>query len=119
MLPTMGQLARIYNFYYNSCNRVTYENGGRNNKSYANENPDSEALTPLFANLLKRFDNAGVSSPGSYFVFPTNSYYWSVVETYSTIAWSLYFNSGSIGIDFSKYFTGYVARGVAAFNFEL
>ncbi|MBQ9532403.1 MAG: DUF1566 domain-containing protein [Prevotella sp.] len=115
MLPTEGFLARIYNFFYNSCGRVTYENGGRCTAANANENPQSEALLPLFANLLARI--AAAEAPGTPFAIPTNSYYWSVTESGSSLAWGVYFNNGNVYIN-NKYNSN-VVRPVAAFNFTL
>lgn len=116
MLPSEGLLARIYNFFYNSCNRVTWDNGGRISVDYANENPDNEALLPLFANLQKRIN--AVQNAGTPFVMPTNSYYWSCTEFNSSIAWCVGFGSGLVDINY-KYNTHYVVRPVAAFTFEL
>lgn len=115
MLPACGLLSRIYNFYYNSCGRVTYASGGRCTAENANENPDSEALLPLFANLLKRIADAG--APGTPFTIPSNSNYWSVTECYSTGAWLVYFNEGYVGI--SNKFNSNGVRPVAAFTYNL
>lgn len=43
-----------------------------------------------------------------------DSYYWSVAESYSNLAWSVYFGSGYIwgGNEYGSY----VVRPVAAFN---
>lgn len=113
MLPTEGLLGRIYNFFYNSCGRITYESGGRCTADKANENPESEALLPLFANILARIAKATTGSP---FAIPTNSYYWSVTEYSSLSAWYVYFYSGVYGT--YKYGSG-VVRPVAAFTFNL
>ena len=115
MLPAEGLLCRIYNFFYNSCGRVTYASGGRCTAANANENPDSEALLPLFANLLKRIADAG--APGTPFTIPTNSAYWSVTEYYSSGAWYVLFNDGSV-YGTSKYYSN-VVRPVAAFTYNL
>ena len=115
MLPTEGFLSRIYNFFYNSCGRVTYENGGRCTAANANENPQSEALLPLFANILARI--AAVNAPGTPFAIPTNSYYWSVTEFHSGFAWLVHFNSGNVNL-YIKY-NSLVVRPVVAFNFTL
>ena len=115
MLPTAGLLARIYNFFYQSCGQQTYEAGGRCVKENANENPNSEALLPLFANILKRIYDAGVTTTP--FNIPTNSNYWSVTEYYSIYAWFVIFNTGSVGISY-KYGSN-VVRPVAAFTYNI
>lgn len=115
MLPSEGLLSRIYNFFYNSCNRVTWENGGRISVNYANENPQSEALLPLFANLQKRIN--AVQNAGTPFVMPTNSSYWSCTEYNSTSAWYVSFISGYVTSHYK--YNSYVVRPVAAFTFEL
>ena len=115
MLPSEGLLARIYNFYYNSCGRVTYEDGGRISVDSANENPQSEALLPLFANLQKRIN--AVQNTSTPFTMPTNSYYWSCTELSSSFAWLVYFYSGAV-YNYHKYYSN-VVRPVAAFTFEL
>lgn len=115
MLPAHGLLSRIYNFYYNSCGRITYENGGRVSAENANETPESEAMLPLFANLLARV--RAVTNASSPFVTPTNSVYWSVTEVGSGVAWYVGFYSGGIwGV--GKY-GSCVVRPVAAFTFNL
>ena len=115
MLPTCGLLTRIYNFFYNSCNRVTYENGGRCVAANANETPDSEALLPLFANILKRVADAGVTTTP--FNIPTNSIYWSVTEVNSGSAWFVHFLTGFVYSSL-KYNSG-VVRPVAAFVYDI
>ena len=111
-LPSLGLLARIYNFYYNSCGRKTYENGGRLSAVNFNESPDTEARTPLFANALKRM---GGTSRG--FTMPSNSNYWSSTESYSDYAWYVNFHSGFV-VNLGKAYS-YVARGVAAFTYDV
>lgn len=113
--PACGQLARIYNFFYNSCGRVTYDNGGRVTVDNANENPESEALLPLFANLLVRIAAAGLAN-NSPFTMPSGSSHWSATEYYSGNAWGVHFGSGNGG--YYKY-SGHVARAVTAFTFNL
>lgn len=115
MLPTCGLLTRIYNFFYNSCNRVTYDNGGRCVAANANETPDSEALLPLFANILKRVADAGVTTTP--FNIPTNSNYWSVTETNSSNAWYVHFSYGNVGYYTKSY--SFVVRPVAAFIYDI
>lgn len=114
-LPAEGTLCRIYNFFYNSCNRVTWENGGRINVSYADFAPESEALTPLFANLLKKIREVTNTDP---FTMPNNSYYWSSTEYSTNTAWSVNFGSGFVNYT-GKYGTISVVRPVAVFRFHL
>ena len=114
-LPAEGTLCRIYNFFYNSCNRVTWENGGRINVSYADFAPESEALTPLFANLLKKIREVTNTDP---FTMPNNSNYWSSTENSTNRAWFVYFNSGNVNNNL-KYYATYVVRPVAVFRFTL
>ena len=114
-LPAAGTLCRIYNFFLNSTNRVTYNNNGRISVDYADEAPESEATTPLFANLMKRIQAVTSTTP---FLFPTNSYYWSSTECNTSGAWNVYFGSGNVG-NYYKYGTGYVVRPVAVFRFTL
>ena len=113
-LPALGTLARIYNFFYNSCNRVTWDNGGRINVSYADFAPESEALTPLFANLLKKIREVTNTDP---FTMPNNSYYWSSAEYGTSGAWYVNFNSGNVNYTYKSY--GFVVRPVAVFRFHL
>lgn len=115
-LPAEGSLCRIYNFFLNSCNRVTYANGGRISEEYADEAPESEALTPLFANLLKRIRQVTTTNP---FTMPTNSSYWSSTECNTNYAWGVYFNNGLVNTFNYKYGTIIVVRPVAVFRFHL
>ena len=115
-LPAEGTLCRIYNFFLNSTNRVTYNNGGRISVDYANETPESEAVTPLFANLMKRIQAVTSTTP---FLFPTNSGYWSSTEGSTSIAWFVNFGSGNVNFYNSKYNTNIVVRPVAVFRFTL
>ncbi len=115
MLPASGLLCRIYNFFYQSCGKETYANGGRVTADKYNFNPDSEAMLPLFANILKRIADSGAS--GTPFTIPTNSYYWSVTEYYSSTAWNVYFNDGNVSIYYKC--TSLVVRPVAAFTYNL
>lgn len=114
-LPAEGSLCRIYNFFLNSCNRVTYANGGRISEEYADEAPESEALTPLFANLLKRIRDVTTTNP---FTMPTNSSYWSSTELSTTGAWYVSFSSGLV-TNYGKYNSNLVVRPVAVFRFHL
>ena len=58
MLPAAGLLSRIYNFFYQSCGQKTYEAGGRCTRDNADETITTEALIPLFANVLQRIYDA-------------------------------------------------------------
>ena len=116
MLPTGGLEARIYNFFWQSCGGRTYENGGRCTAANANENPESEALTPVFANLLARIQakTQGINP----FTIPTDSSCWTASEYSAGNAWRVYFGSGGVGTGYTKYY-GTVVRAVAAFTFTL
>lgn len=115
MLPASGLLARIYNFFRMSCNDVTLENGGSVKASYANESPESEALLPLYANILARVAAAGAA--GTPFIMRGASHYWSAAESSGIGAWNVGFHSGLVGS--SGKCTGLVVRPVAAFTWEL
>ena len=110
--PSAGTLFRIYNFFYNSCGRVTYDKGGRIDTIYANDTPTTEARTPLFANVLKRM---GGSSPK--FTMPSSSFYWSSTESNRTVAWGVYFSSG--GVHNNTKNNQNVTRAVAAFTYDV
>ena len=112
-MPSFGIQARIYNFFYNSCGRVTYEAGGRISTDYADEAPQTEARTPLFANILKRM---GGTNKG--FTMPNNSNYWSSSEYSRNFAWYVYFSSGHVNYNSYKY-DQYVTRAVAAFTYDV
>ena len=118
MLPAAGLLSRIYNFFYQSCGQKTYEAGGRCTRDNADETITTEALIPLFANVLQRIYDAGIT--GTPFAIPSNSYFWSVTEYNSNGAWYVSFGSGIVGNYYGgKYNTTYVVRPVAAFTFTL
>jgi hypothetical protein len=82
---------------------------------YANETPESEAVTPLFANLMKRIQAVTSTTP---FLFPTNSIYWSSTEYSTNTAWYVHFGSGGVSNN-GKYNTNVVVRPVAVFRFTL
>ena len=118
MLPSSGLLARIYQFFYNSCGSATYDSGGRCTRANADETITTEALIPLFANILQRIYDAGIT--GTPFAIPSNSNYWSVTENSANNAWYVNFGSGVVyTYYYSKYGTGGVVRPVAAFTFTL
>lgn len=56
-LPASGQLFRLVNFQWNSKGR---NNSNEVSHTYANENPSTEARTPLIANMLARMRAAGL-----------------------------------------------------------
>lgn len=114
-LPALGDLCRIYNFYHNSRGRDTSNTSVSVN--YADENPESEALLPLFANLLLRIRR--VTQAASPFTMPSNSSnYWSSLEYNAYFAWYVNFSSGNVTYG-TKYGTTAVARAVAEYTFVL
>lgn len=121
MLPACGLMARIINFYFNSRGR---NNDNSANYTYADFSPDSEALTPLFANLHKRIRDANglnenTTTLNGYYAMPSASYYWTSSEYYSGNAWYVS-SSGTVNTgSYGKYGTTGTARGVVAFAFNL
>lgn len=97
--PACGELGRLYNF-----KRLGL---AVNN---ANDNPASEAVTPIFANANKK---AG----GTIFSF-VNNWYWSVSEISANSSWYVYFNDGAVYTNGYKCFSYYV-RPCTAFTFHL
>ena len=100
--PACGELGRLYNF-----KRLGL---AVNN---ANDNPASEAVTPIFANANKK---AG----GTIFSFVSN-WYWSVSELNANYSWIVHFNGGDVGsvyYVYGKYVSNYV-RPCTAFTFRL
>ena len=99
--PACGELGRLYNF-----KRLGL---AVNN---ANDNPASEAVTPIFANANKK---AG----GTIFSFVSN-WYWSVSEISANGSWPVHFNDGYVnnGWNLNKYGNHYV-RPCTAFTFHL
>lgn len=97
-MPACGEIGRLYNFKRLGL-AITN----------ANENPLSEAVTPIFANANKR---AG----GTVFSF-VNNWYWSTSEINANDSWSVYFNDGYVGGN-HKFYDGYV-RPCTAFIFTL
>ena len=121
-LPAFGTLCREYNFFRNSrAGSGTNKDTGNVVIGKANENPDSEALLPLFANLLARVKAAGYNiSP---FIMPSQSWTWSSSEVNASNAWNVNFGDGNtyynyFNINYYKY-NAYVVRAVAEFRFEL
>ena len=111
LLPACGHLGRIYNFYHNSRGRKTNQSISA---TYANEDPTSEALLPLFANMLKRIADAGGAI---HFNQLQNGNHWSVTEYNQISAWFINFSNGYVTSNLKSTF--YVVRPVVAFNFHL
>ena len=111
-LPSFGMLCRIYNLALNSSGRVSLSNGGKISADYANETPDTEAMTPLFSNLMAR-----LGSDSAKFAMPSASGNWSSSESYENNAWLVSFSSGN-AMNSYKYNSG-VVRASAAFTYEL
>ena len=83
-LPSEGELARVYNFFGNS-------RGWKNNTAasidYANEQPESEATTPIFANLLKRSKDKSAACPVT--MMSQSANYWASSESNRIGAWGV------------------------------
>ena len=112
-LPSSGLLVRVYNFYHNSRARNTSKSVS---SDYANELPETIARTPLYANLMKRAEDAGYGSSSISVRAATD--YWSCTEYNSNYAWNLLFGSGFLNGGTFKY-GAYRVRAVAAYHFEL
>ena len=97
--PACGELGRLYNFKRLG---LTVDN--------ANDNPVSEAVTPIFANANKK---AG----GTVFSFVNNSY-WSVSELNAHDSWNVNFYDGLVSNLNGKCYSNYV-RPCTAFTFHL
>ncbi len=110
-LPGEAELMRIFNFFLVSSGDVA---GKSPSAQYANEAPQSEAATPIFANLLKRVVDGGGSS---HFIMPALSSFWSATEVSSARAWYVDFGSGYA--NYSSKCNGFRVRAVTAFDFEL
>ena len=98
--PACGELERLYNF-----KRLGL---AVNN---ANDNPASEAVTPIFANANKK---AG----GTIFSF-VNNWYWSVSEVNAGNSWGVYFNDGYVNYSNGNKSNDYYVRPCTAFTFHL
>lgn len=98
--PACGELGRLYNFKRLG---MTVDN--------ANDNPASEAVTPIFANANKKAGETVFS-----FV---NGWYWSASEYGAYGSWYVGFHVGAVdGLHGSKYDSLYV-RPCTAFTFHL
>lgn len=111
-LPSEGELARVYNFFGNSRG---WQNNTAASIDYANERPESEAVTPLFANLLKRAKDKSAVCPVA-MMSPSMSY-WTSTEGSSGFAWHVYHYNGETN-SARKYFS-YTVRAAVAFTFNL
>ena len=111
-LPAQGDLVRMYNFYHNTCGRSTSTRSV--SVSYANENPENEALLPLFSNLLARVQK--IQGASNAFIMPTVASHWSSSEYHAGTSWSVGFQSGSAGGTKSYSFT---CRPFSAFIFKI
>ena len=111
-LPSEGELARVYNFFGNS-------RGWKNNTAasidYANAQPEREATTPIFANLLKRAKDKSADCPVT-MMSPT-AYYWASAEFNRLSAWFVYSLDGST-YGAGKY-VSFTVRAAVAFTFSL
>ena len=111
-LPSEGELARIYNFFGNS-------RGWKNNTAasidYANEQPESEATTPIFANLLKRSKDKSAACPVT--MMSQSANYWASTENGRSSAWYVYSNDGYTSGG-GKY-RSCTVRAAVAFTFNL
>lgn len=83
-LPSGGELARVYNFFGNSRG---WQNSTDASIDYANEQAESEATTPVFANLLKRAKDKSAVCPVAMMVLST--YCWASSECFSQSAWGV------------------------------
>lgn len=111
-LPSEGELARVYNFFGNS-------RGWKNNTAasidYANEQPESEATTPIFANLLKRSKDKSAACPVT--MMSQEARYWASTESYRVDAWVVH-SYGGTAYGGSKYHS-HTVRAAVAFTFNL
>ena len=98
--PACGELGRLYNF-----KRLGL---AVNN---ANDNPASEAVTPIFANANKK---AG----GTIFLF-VNNWYWSVSEVSANYSWYVNFDDGVVNNYYPYKYNSYYVRPCTAFTFHL
>jgi len=110
-LPNIGTLAVIYGFYHASRNKTS---NGSPSASYANEdNSVTNANYPLMANVLKRYNSAGLNIGN--LKLGTNSYYWSATENLSNYAWYVHFGNGTVNTGPKG--NSFVVRPVAAFTY--
>ena len=111
-LPSEGELARVYNFFGNSRG---WKNGTSASIDYANEQPESEATTPIFANLLKRAKDKSAACPVT--MMSQSANYWASTELSRDSAWLVYSGDGST-FGSGKY-GSLTVRAAVTFTFNL
>lgn len=111
-LPSEGELARVYNFFGNSRG---WKNNTNASIDYANEQPESEATTPIFANLLKRAKDKSAVCP--VVMMYQSAYYWASTEYSRYYVWNVSFNGGDTN-GYGK-FNSLIVRAAVAFTFSL
>ncbi|MFW5502897.1 MAG: hypothetical protein ACOCO5_06450, partial [Segatella copri] len=111
-LPSEGELARVYNFFGNSKG---WNNGTDASIDYANEQPESEATTPIFANLLKRAKDKSAACPVA--MMSQSAYYWASTEYHRYGAWIVLSRDGDTNGTGKCYIL--VVRAAVAFTFSL
>ena len=111
-LPSEGELARVYNFFGNSRG---WQKNTAASIDYANERPESEAVTPLFANLLKRAKDKSAVCPVA--MMSQTAGYWASIELSRVNGWYVYFHDGYTG-GLGKCET-LAIRAAVAFTFNL
>ena len=111
-LPSEGELARVYNFFGNSRG---WQNNTAASIDYANEQPESEATTPIFANLLKRAKDKSAACPVA--MMSQSAGCWASTEGSRGSAWLVYSYGGYAG-GTVKYYS-FIVRAAVAFTFSL
>ena len=111
-LPSEGELARVYNFFGNSRG---WQNNTAASIDYANEQPESEATTPIFSNLLKRAKDKSAACPVA--MMYQSAGYWASTEYSRNGAWIVNSVDG-VAIGIGKYVSLSV-RAAVAFTFNL
>ena len=111
-LPSEGELARVYNFFGNSRG---WKNNAAASIDYANEQAESEATTPIFANLLKRSKDKSAACPVT--MMSQSAYYWASTENSRGIAWVVASGDGGTCGHVKCYSP--TVRAAVAFTFNL
>ena len=111
-LPSEGELARVYNFFGNSRG---WQNGTAASIDYANEHSESEATTPIFANLLKRAKDKSAACPVA--MMSQSAGYWASTEYDRYYAWGVYSHDGRT--NGSGKGLSLAVRAAVAFTFNL